>query len=510
MYKFKVLLFSLVYYFFLFPFFYSTVEAQNTTWWDNRWSARFPITINPQNQAYIDKGISITIDFSGKMNQAQFPTGNTLDINSIRVIDPQTTAVILPSQVETTTNNNHLLSFVMTGTVNTTKTYYVYFDSAANASNKPSPPEPSLKVTATDNVTYLQHPSVRINTPNGTYYYHKDGGGFASYLDSQNADWLSYNATVGSAGTYRGIPNMVYPDGFFHPGETHATSTLLSSGPVKATIESISNNNAWKVRWDIFPTYAFMTVLQKPQNQPYWFLYEGTPGGSIDSNDFYFLPDGQQKAIGTAFTQDISGPEFAYFGDTSKNIVLFVASGQNDTHTDSYYLMQNNMTVFGFGRQNTNRFLQQAPATFSFGFAPKTTHATVTNYVQSSIQNPSNSIGNAERYNATTTPTPTQSVTITPTPTISSTSCNAKFKGDADCRPDPAGRAVTLLDYAIWYAEFINACASTNLGGCGNNADGTDTTMDANFNFPGSNHIATDLKVDVFDYAAWIQGYTTQ
>ena len=88
--------------------------------------------------------------------------------------------------------------------------------------------------------------------------------------------------------------------------------------------------------------------------------------------------------------------------------------------------------------------------------------------------------------------------------------CATKFKGDSDCAADTSAKSITLLDYAIWYGEFINGCSATNLSGCGTNADATDTAMDANFNYAGTNYILTDSKVDTFDYAVWIQGYLAQ
>ncbi|CAN5115939.1 hypothetical protein BH09PAT2_BH09PAT2_06310 [soil metagenome] len=90
------------------------------------------------------------------------------------------------------------------------------------------------------------------------------------------------------------------------------------------------------------------------------------------------------------------------------------------------------------------------------------------------------------------------------------TTCPKKNIGDADCVADPGGRFINILDYSIWYSEFINNCSSTNLAGCGADSDHDGSAMDANFNFPGTNYISTDNKVDVFDYAVWIQGFLAQ
>lgn len=85
--------------------------------------------------------------------------------------------------------------------------------------------------------------------------------------------------------------------------------------------------------------------------------------------------------------------------------------------------------------------------------------------------------------------------------------CAKKNIGDADCRADTTGKSVTILDNAIWYGEFIGNCSNVNLAGCGSDNDTNGYAMDANFNYPGTNYIATDNKVDVFDYAVWIQGF---
>ncbi len=467
-----------------------TAIAQATPWWDVRWGARFPVSINPSNQPFIDKPVTITVSFSEKKNQAGFPATAVIDLTSIRVIDPQTNNAILPSQVDPSTNNNHTITFIIPGTLSISRTYYVYFDIVRTGSAKPAPPTPTSNVTTTDNISYKGQSTIKLQTTNGTYYYHKEGGGFASYIDSAGQDWISFEPTGGSAGNFRGIPNLVHPDSLFHPGDRNVTSTLTVNGPIKAVIDSVSNDGAWATQWAIYPNYAHLTVTKKPATQAYWFLYEGVPGGAIElQRDFYTLPNGLRKQIDTEFAQDIAGDEWIYFGDSQKNIVLYVASGQDDTHADSHRVMEGNMTVFGFGRRTTNKYLQQAPATFTFAFAPNTDHTSIQSRVLSSIKPIVATAGSAE---------------IT-----SSTTCTKKYIGDADCRTDPSGNyTVSILDYAIWYTEFIGGCSSTRLSGCGTDSDGDGNTMDANFNFPGTSHSHTDSKVDIFDYAVWIQGFT--
>lgn len=111
---------------------------------------------------------------------------------------------------------------------------------------------------------------------------------------------------------------------------------------------------------------------------------------------------------------------------------------------------------------------------------------------------------------ATVSKNPTPSGSFTPSPSKNPEQCTKKKMGDADCKADTLSRYVNILDYAIWYSEFIKDCSSTNVNACGSDADGNGDLMDANFNYPGTSHIATDTKVTIFDYAVWIQGMSLE
>ncbi len=95
---------------------------------------------------------------------------------------------------------------------------------------------------------------------------------------------------------------------------------------------------------------------------------------------------------------------------------------------------------------------------------------------------------------------PTQMVTVAKEP------CAKKNRGDTDCIEDRFNKSVNILDYAIWYTEFIKGCSAENAANCGADEDGDGTLMDANFNYPGSGFEKTDTVVNLFDYAVWIQG----
>jgi hypothetical protein len=109
------------------------------------------------------------------------------------------------------------------------------------------------------------------------------------------------------------------------------------------------------------------------------FLYEGTPGGAIDANNFVVRSDGTQTGIGEEW-DDADGPgsangqEWAYFGDGGVNRFFFLAHNSTDNLEDSYFNLDNNMTVFGFGRHNNpggepDKLLGAANNVFTIGLA---------------------------------------------------------------------------------------------------------------------------------------------
>ncbi len=362
-------------------FFSTTIVYAAGSWWDTQWSYRLPITVNANGVTRTNKPVEAPLNFTQLLAAAN--GSGTFDPNSVRVLEVDSNGNLLDANVpfqfdratdyNAATNANGTLVFMMTGTTSAggQRYYHLYFDKIGKGFTLPTF---ANQVSVTDNVIDEGQSSYQITSQNATYYYQKQSAAFSSLVDLAGNDWISYNATSGAGGSFRGIPNMVYPEGKFHPGSSAATSTLLAQGPLKITIHSVTNDDKWETLWEIFPTYARMTLLKKDHS--YWFLYEGTPGGALDdTNDIVVRSNGTETTASTTWNGDLTGAEWLYFGDKALGRSLFMANHADDNLVDSYFPLTDGngkMTVFGFGRQNTSTFLTTTPARFTFGLLDTT------------------------------------------------------------------------------------------------------------------------------------------
>jgi hypothetical protein len=210
-------------------------------------------------------------------------------------------------------------------------------------------------------------PGFRVDTPAATYIYHRYGAGFASLIDAAGNDWISYAPTGGSAGHYRGIPNL---GACGHPGYTNAETRVAAAGPLVVTLRSETRDGEWAFTWDIFPTYARMTLTRA--GGPYWFLYEGTPAGRFDPPGQYCArSNGARAPLTEIWSEPIPAPKWVCFGDARVGRSLFLVRHDDGDEPDQYWPMEGNMTVFGFGRiyRTTEKFLRRVPARFTIGLA---------------------------------------------------------------------------------------------------------------------------------------------
>jgi hypothetical protein len=347
---------------------------------------RLPLTIGAGPVGRTDKIADVVVDFTPLLAGKGF-TQSPFDPGSLRVVEVNGAGQVLNDSVpfqfdpapgyDATTNARGTLVLLLSGqtAAGSSRRYQVYFDLVGpQYSQAPMTPRLSL----TDGVVDSGFAAYRLTTPAATYVYHKQGGGFAHLLDLNGNDWISWNTAKGYAGDYRGIPNLVHPrsGGYFHPGRTTSSSSILNQGPLKVTVKSVSSDKVWETQWEVYPTYARLTVTKAGGR--YWFLYEGTPGGELTGSDRVVRANGNETGGFGSFSQDLSGEEWVYFRDPAAAQTLFLVHEQEDTVIDSYQSGDDLMTVFGFGRDIAAAYLNTVPQHFVFGLAPAGDHAAMT------------------------------------------------------------------------------------------------------------------------------------
>jgi hypothetical protein len=356
-----------------------TFTTSASGWWDTGWHFRVPVTVGASTYARADKPVEVDLNFT----QALAPLGQSFAFpeSSIRVIEVDASNNVLDSAVpfqfdkdpawDATANAKGTLIFLMKGATaaNATRTYHVYFDNAAK-----TPATVTTLVSLTDNVTWEGQSSYQIDTASlsgGTttrFYYQKAAGAFASMIDKQSRDWIGFHTSGGYAGDFRGIPNLIYPEGQFHPGNAQSSSVILSQGPLRLRIQSTTSDNLWQCIWDVFPDYARMTLVKKAHN--YWFLYEGPPGGTMENSDYGMQSNGTSvNLLSTIWRGDLPHPDWVYFGDANLSRVLFLAAHQDNPVDDEMSSGGGLMAVFGFGRRSSSTNLTAAGTQFTIGFA---------------------------------------------------------------------------------------------------------------------------------------------
>ncbi len=351
-------------------------------WWNAAWRYRVPVTVSAAGYARTDRPAEASVNFTQMLTA--LGTSGTLNTNSLRVIEVNASGTVLDSAVafqfdrdaayNGSTNALGTVVLLMQGTTaaGATRYYQVYFETGGSF----VAPAFTNRVTVTDNVQDEGQASYLVSTQLASFYYHKQGAGFSSMVDLSGNDWINYHVGGGSAGEYRGIPNL---GAIAHPGYTNSTSTLTSTGPLKTTVSSQSTDGLWALRWEFYPRFARLTVTKVAG--AFWMLYEGTPGGTYDpATDFWVRSSGQRLTDNALFVGDIAAPEWAYFGDSGSRRFLYLAHHEDDNLEDQYWNMENNMTVFGFGRQyaTDGRLLTQVPARMTIGFGEDTLQAVST------------------------------------------------------------------------------------------------------------------------------------
>ncbi len=344
-------------------------------WWNTRWRYRLPVAVGTNGFARTNHVANISVNFTTHL--ASFGVAAPMNTQSIRIVEVNANGVVIDSNAvfqfdpagtfHASSNASGTLAVLLSGTTpaEALRNFHIYFDTDAGF----TPPSFATQVSLTDNVMFQGQSSYRITNQLGSMWYHKVGGGFAGLRDLNDVEWIGYNGSPGSggAGEYRGIPNL---GAYGHPGYTNGSSTILSQGPVKITIQTVTtdgSNARWI--WEFYPAYQTMTLQQTAVN--YWFLYEGTPAGTLNQTSGYIKTSaGQTMNLGSSFAADLPGPEWAYFGMTGQPRFLYFVHHEDDAHIDHYRPFPGPMTVFGFGRDGSsvNRYMSATPQRFTFGF----------------------------------------------------------------------------------------------------------------------------------------------
>lgn len=235
--------------------------------------------------------------------------------------------------------------------------YRVLFDHRGSAYARHNYPlrDPMRWVHIHRGITDEGFDALRLDTPYAMMFYQTKAGGFSSIQDLNRKDWISYNAAEGSAGQYRGIPNISGPD--FHPGDPSPPreTSVVAEGPLKILLTTRTPDGQWEGTWTIYPNYQTYE-LKSPGTAPYWFLYEGTPGGSFEpEKDYMVLSDGRKFPLSEKWDFDLPSPEWLYFSDPEVGRALAFYQLEDDQLSDQYWPMQGNMTVFGFSRGRNSK-----------------------------------------------------------------------------------------------------------------------------------------------------------
>lgn len=245
---------------------------------------------------------------------------------------------------------------------------------------EPQPPPPAL--TVAERVHHGQ-PCWAIRSPHTTWLFDRAGGGLASLLDADGNDWISWRPGGRSAGEFRGIPNC---GECFHPGYTNAVCQLRHPVPHRVVIDCQTQDGRYAGRWEFFAQHATFTLLKAEGN--YWFLYEGTPGGRLDLERSRLVrAPGLFTTLHEIWSADLPGPEWVFFTDPRQRRALWILHHEDDDHPEEYWPMEENMTVFGFGRKykSLERYLSVVPARFSIGLCDTAATGEVLQAIQAAV-----------------------------------------------------------------------------------------------------------------------------
>jgi len=435
-------------------------------WLDAERPHRFDVELDPGGVDRSDLDVVVPVDFTAALVAAGI-TGATFDATSIRVVEVDAGGSVVaggssvPFQFDPSSTYDATaaaageLTILMTGATAGVRLYQVYFrDVASQGSFTPQDHSGLGRVSALTGQSDESRDVTTVSNSVATWFYDNDGGGFTSVVDGSSRDWIGWNSTPGSSGTFRGLPNLEFPTNEFHPGFDEVSTTVDAVGPLRVVLTSTSNDSLWKVRVSFFKRNVIFEVLDTPNGEKYWFQYEGTPGGSLGNEDTVVRNDGTVTGHDQAWATDLTDQEWVAVGDTSLNRSLYMAQLSPDNAVDSYSDLDGVMTVLAFGRAATGLAQDLAgQRTFAVGLVGGTTPGVISPLIDRDIAEVTATVSGADTVQTTTTTsapstTGTSSTTAThPSTTSPPTSTNSGYLVVSS-----AGRVFAYGDQA-WFGD---------------------------------------------------------
>ena len=224
----------------------------------------------------------------------------------------------------------------------------------------------------------------KVETAMGVFHWECDPGksGWMSVFDNNGKDWITAGPKqrgVGVNSQFRGLPNSGADD-WGHPSRNwvHKKANVTSKviGPSEGDRIIIeSEGNTIKARWHCFNTHIAMEILELKSGQ-YHFLWEGTPGGTIHTDEGIITADGNVRKIKEGWfaeTPDwpagING-EWFIITDPNKKYNMWMAQTPATSDKGELWYQSGNMDLASFGRPDNKPTLTDTERKFAWGFIP--------------------------------------------------------------------------------------------------------------------------------------------
>jgi hypothetical protein len=266
--------------------------------------------------------------------------------------------------------------------------YYLFLTLLTLACVADSPkklPEHEISIVE---LQYAGRPHLKVTTHALSYYYDIRGGGFSRILDQEGNDWIGFKMEpwgsypASAASSFRGLPNLVFgqaDDGAGHPGHDKCTSRYEGN---RIITRSLSGH--WEWYWEFHDSHALLQLTRADPDRSFWFLYEGTPGGSYHPERTYFGNNegGPYRAAQDYYKGDVLWGSFRwiYTGSAHASGTFFMVQEQEDERMDMISFLGNTdagmdspdgMCVFGFGREKEATPLLRGRQGFIIGLYPE-------------------------------------------------------------------------------------------------------------------------------------------